>query len=99
MLQRRDHMIERFEAWWMISIKLLGLFVENVEKDRCEGSIFGNQFHFMLMCGNEGLTCPFNYKNVQYIHFVRMWLCGHSIAESERLWIIDAPLTLTLHTV
>ena len=49
MSRRRDHIIERFEAWWKIANKLLGLFVENVEKDRCVGSIFGNQFHFLLM--------------------------------------------------
>jgi hypothetical protein len=28
---------------------LLGLFVENAEKDLCMGSILGNQFHFLLM--------------------------------------------------
>jgi hypothetical protein len=49
MSRRRDHIIERFEAWWKIANKSLGLFVENVEKDRCVGSIFGNQFHFLLM--------------------------------------------------
>jgi hypothetical protein len=27
----------------------LGLFVENVEKDQCVGSIFRNQFRFLLM--------------------------------------------------
>jgi len=42
-------MIERFEAWWKIANKSLELFVENVEKDRCVGSIFGNQFHLLLM--------------------------------------------------
>jgi hypothetical protein len=49
MSRRRDHIIERFEAWWKIANKSLGLFVENVEKDRCVGSISGNQFHFLLM--------------------------------------------------
>ena len=49
MSRRRDHIIERFEAWWKIANKSLRLFVENVEKDRCVGSIFGNQFHFLLM--------------------------------------------------
>jgi hypothetical protein len=49
MSRRRDHIIERFEAWWKIANKSLGLFVENVEKDRCVGSIFGNQFHIVLM--------------------------------------------------
>ena len=49
MSRRRDHIIERFEAWWKIANKSLGLFGENVEKDRCVGSIFGKQFHFLLM--------------------------------------------------
>jgi len=48
--------------------------------------------------GNKGFTCPFKQNNVQYIHFVRMWLCSRLIAECVRLWTIDAPLTLTLHT-
>jgi len=50
-------------------------------------------------CGNKHSSCPVPYKNVQYIHFGRMWLCSRSIAKSERLWIIDAPLTLKLHIV
>jgi hypothetical protein len=29
--------------------KSLGLFEENVEKDRSVGSIFGNEFHLLLM--------------------------------------------------
>jgi hypothetical protein len=33
----------------MIANESPRLFVENVEKDRCVGSIFGNQFHFLLM--------------------------------------------------
>jgi hypothetical protein len=49
MSRRHDHIIERFEAWWKIANKSLRLFVENVEKDRCVGSNFGNQFHFLLM--------------------------------------------------
>jgi hypothetical protein len=55
MLRGCDHIIERFEAWWKIAKKLLGLFVENVEKDQCVGSIFGNQFHFLLM---QACTTP-----------------------------------------
>ena len=51
MWRRRDHIIERFEAWWKIANKSLGLFVENVENDRCVGSIFGNQLEFLLMDG------------------------------------------------
>jgi len=56
----RSHIIQRFEAWWKIANMLLGLFVENVEKDRCVGSIFGNQFHFLLM-SIQGSTC--NHEN------------------------------------
>jgi len=40
---------EHFEAWWKIANKSLGLFGENVEKDRHMGSIFRNQFHLLLM--------------------------------------------------
>jgi len=49
MSRRCNHIFERFEPWWKNANKSLGLFVENVEKDRCVGSIFGNQFHFLLM--------------------------------------------------
>jgi len=48
--------------------------------------------------GNEHFTCPFNHKHVQYIHFVRMRPSCPLIADCERLWIIDAPLMLTLHS-
>jgi len=44
-----DHIIECFKAWWKIAHKPRRLFVENVEKDRCMGSIFGSQFRFLLM--------------------------------------------------
>jgi len=49
MSRQRDHIIECFQTWWKIANKSLRLFVENLEKDRCVGSIFGNQFHFLLM--------------------------------------------------
>jgi hypothetical protein len=49
MLRRCNLMIERFEAWWKIAYKSLRLCVKNVEKDGCVGSIFGNQFHLLLM--------------------------------------------------
>jgi len=45
----RDHIIGCFEPWWKIANRLLRLFAENVEKDRCVGSIFGNKFHILLM--------------------------------------------------
>jgi len=54
MSRQRDHIIEPFEAWWKIANTSHRLFVENVEKDQCVGSIFGNQFHFLLMwCGRN----------------------------------------------
>jgi len=46
---QHDHIIQHFKAWWKIANKLLRLFVENVEKNRGAESIFGNQFHFLLM--------------------------------------------------
>jgi len=46
---RRDHIIERFEAWWKIACQLQGLFEENMEKDNRIGCIFGNSFRFLLM--------------------------------------------------
>jgi len=49
MSQRRDDIIECFEAWWKIANKPLRLFMENMEKDWCMGSIFGNPFHLLLM--------------------------------------------------
>jgi len=49
MTPRRDHIIKRYEEWRKIENKSLGLFVENVEKDRCVGSIVGKQFRFLLM--------------------------------------------------
>ena len=49
MLRRHDHIVERFEASSKIANKSLGLFVANVEKAWCVGSIFGNQFHILLM--------------------------------------------------
>jgi hypothetical protein len=49
MSPRRDHIIERFEAWWMIANKSHGFFVDNLEKDRSVGSILKNEFHFLLM--------------------------------------------------
>jgi len=52
MSRRRDHIIERLEPWWKIANMSLGSFVENVEKDRCMGSIFGNQFQFLLIQGD-----------------------------------------------
>jgi len=46
----QDNLIfESFKAWWKIANKLPGLFVENVENNWCVGSIFGSQFHFLLM--------------------------------------------------
>jgi hypothetical protein len=54
MSRRCDHIIQRFDAWWKIAYKSLGLLVENVEKDRCLRSIFGNHFHFLLM---QALRC------------------------------------------
>jgi len=47
-LWRRDHIIERFEAWCKIGNESLGIFVEMVEKDQCVGSILGNQFRILL---------------------------------------------------
>jgi hypothetical protein len=49
MSRQRDHIIECFKAVWKIANQSLRLFVENLEKDRSVGSIFGNQFHFLLM--------------------------------------------------
>jgi len=46
---RCDHSIECLEAWCKIAKKTLGLFVQNVEKDRSMGCIFGNKFRCMLM--------------------------------------------------
>jgi hypothetical protein len=54
MSQQRDHIIEHFKAWWENANKLLRLFVENVVKDLCVGSIFGYEFHFLLMQRQAG---------------------------------------------
>jgi len=54
---QRDHIIEWFEAWGKVANVKLWLFVENVEKNRWVGSIFGNQFHFLLMCHRCCLSC------------------------------------------
>ena len=45
----RDHIIERFKAWWKIANRLLRMCVENVEKGRFLECIFRNQFHILLM--------------------------------------------------
>jgi hypothetical protein len=49
MSQRCDHVIECIEGWWKIANLLIALCVGNVEKDQCIGSIFGNQYQFVLM--------------------------------------------------
>jgi hypothetical protein len=37
------------QTWWKIAHLLLRIYVENVEKNWCLGSIVGNQFCFLLM--------------------------------------------------
>jgi len=54
---QHDHIIERFEAWQKIANKYFGSFEENVEKDRCVGSIVGNQFRFLLMVDLRDIIC------------------------------------------
>jgi len=51
MVQRCDCISEPVEAFWTITTDSLWLYVANATKDRCVGSIFGNQLHFLLMWG------------------------------------------------
>jgi len=61
----------------------LGLLVGNVEKDRCVGSIFGNQFHFLLVYASAMATvafwwvipviAPFAFL---FMFMIRMWACA-----------------------
>jgi len=47
---------------------------------------------------NEHVTILFAYKNRQYNHFGRMWLCSCVFAENVRLKIVDNPFTRNLMT-
>lgn len=48
MSRQRYHIIEPIEWWWKIAINSLGVFVENLEKNRFVGFILGNQFHRLV---------------------------------------------------
>jgi len=47
--RQRNDIIQRFEQWWTIGNKSLRIFVENLDKPRCMGSILQNHFHSLLM--------------------------------------------------
>lgn len=55
-----------------------------------------NGCHPFLEWGNNHVTFSFAYKNSQYNHCGRMWLCSPLIAEKVCLKIVNTPLTLNL---
>jgi len=70
----RDHIIELLEAWWNIVDGSLSLFMHNVVKDPCLGSVFGNQFRFMLMYGISWVKSSTYTPDFQY--WLEYWQCG-----------------------
>jgi len=54
--------------------------------------------HYVSGWGTELIACLFSYKANQSIYFGRMWQCSPLIAKCLRLKIVEALLTLTLHT-
>ena len=52
----------------------------------------------VLGWGDERAAFLFAYQDEQYIHFRRIFLGSPEIADSVRLQIVDAPLTLTFNT-
>jgi len=65
-----DDIIERFESWWKNGNKLLELFVDNAEEEQYVGSMFGNQFSFLLMQIANSLS----YLMTCYDKLKEMWI-------------------------
>jgi len=73
-----DHIIQHFEAQWKIANKLLRYFVENVNNNQCIGSIFGNQFRFLLTCISNGIIGPngLTFSPIQGAPTNVVWSCS-----------------------